>query len=129
MEHYAGIDVSLDTVSVCIVDGTGKVLRGAKVATERDWKDREDRRCWRPGGALRGRQCHPDPAGEGIGAQELGRSVGRTRRSASGRLHSPIDARRLSSRYTVKRPKPSCPRPRSAMAAFGIRHPDALRLT
>jgi transposase len=34
MEHYAGIDVSLDTVSVCVVDGAGKVLREAKVATE-----------------------------------------------------------------------------------------------
>src|SRR6185437_13817924 len=34
MEHYAGIDVSLDTVSVCIVDETRKVLREAKVASE-----------------------------------------------------------------------------------------------
>ncbi len=34
MEHYAGIDVSLDTVSVCIVDGTGKVLLEAKVVCE-----------------------------------------------------------------------------------------------
>lgn len=30
MEHYAGIDVSLDSVSVCVVDGTGKVVREAK---------------------------------------------------------------------------------------------------
>ena len=36
MEYYAGIDVSLDTVSVCIVDGTGKVLHEAKVASEPD---------------------------------------------------------------------------------------------
>lgn len=36
MEYYAGIDVSLDTVSVCIVDGTGKIIREAKVATEPD---------------------------------------------------------------------------------------------
>jgi transposase len=36
MEHYAGIDVSLDTASVCIVDGAGKVLREAKVASEPD---------------------------------------------------------------------------------------------
>jgi transposase len=34
MEHHAGIDVSLDTVSVCVVDGAAKVLREAKVATE-----------------------------------------------------------------------------------------------
>ena len=36
MEYYAGIDVSLDTVSVCIVDGTGKIVREAKVAAEPD---------------------------------------------------------------------------------------------
>ena len=36
MEYYAGIDVSLDTVSVCIVDGTGKIVREAKIATEPD---------------------------------------------------------------------------------------------
>jgi transposase len=34
MEYYAGIDVSLDTVSVCVVDGTGRILREAKVASE-----------------------------------------------------------------------------------------------
>jgi transposase len=34
MEHCAGIGVSLDTVSVCVVDGAGKVLREAQAATE-----------------------------------------------------------------------------------------------
>lgn len=34
MEYYAGIDVSLDTVSVCILDGAGRVFREAKVASE-----------------------------------------------------------------------------------------------
>jgi hypothetical protein len=34
MEHYAGIDVSLDTVSVCIVNGTGKVLLEAKMVCD-----------------------------------------------------------------------------------------------
>src|SRR4051794_3363958 len=34
MEQYAGIDVSLDSVSVCIVDAQGKVLKEAKVACE-----------------------------------------------------------------------------------------------
>ncbi len=34
MEHYAGIDVSLDSVSVCVVDGAGKLVREAKVASE-----------------------------------------------------------------------------------------------
>jgi transposase len=34
MEHYAGIDVSLDSASVCIVDAQGKILKEAKVASE-----------------------------------------------------------------------------------------------
>ena len=34
MEYYAGIDVSLEQSSVCVVDATGKVVREAKVASE-----------------------------------------------------------------------------------------------
>lgn len=34
MNHYAGIDVSLECSSVCVVDGSGKILREAKVASE-----------------------------------------------------------------------------------------------
>ena len=34
MYHYAGIDVSLEQSAVCIVDGAGKILREAKVASE-----------------------------------------------------------------------------------------------
>jgi transposase len=34
VEHYAGIDVSLERSSVCVVDGTGKIVREAKVASE-----------------------------------------------------------------------------------------------
>jgi len=34
MEHYAGIDVSLECSSVCVVDGQGKILREARVASE-----------------------------------------------------------------------------------------------
>ena len=34
MEHYAGIDVSLEQSSVCVVDGAGRVVREAKVASE-----------------------------------------------------------------------------------------------
>lgn len=36
MEHYAGLDVSLELTSVCVVDGQGRVLREAKVASEPD---------------------------------------------------------------------------------------------
>jgi uncharacterized Fe-S cluster-containing protein len=32
MEHFAGLDVSVKDTSVCIVDGTGKIVREAKVA-------------------------------------------------------------------------------------------------
>lgn len=34
MEYYAGIDVSLEQSSVCVVDSTGKIVRETKVASE-----------------------------------------------------------------------------------------------
>lgn len=34
MEHYAGIDVSLECSSVCVVDASGKIVRETKVASE-----------------------------------------------------------------------------------------------
>jgi transposase len=34
MEHYAGIDVSLEQSSVCMVGAAGKIVREAKVASE-----------------------------------------------------------------------------------------------
>ena len=34
MEYYAGIDVSLESASVCVVDATGRVVREAKVPSE-----------------------------------------------------------------------------------------------
>ena len=34
MDYYAGIDVSLECSSVCVVDGTGKIIREGKVASE-----------------------------------------------------------------------------------------------
>jgi hypothetical protein len=34
MEHYAGIDVSLELSSVCIVDTQGKIVKEAKVASD-----------------------------------------------------------------------------------------------
>lgn len=34
MEHYAGIDVSLESSSICVVDGSGRIIREAKVSSE-----------------------------------------------------------------------------------------------
>jgi len=34
MDYYAGIDVSLEASSVCVVDGAGKIIREAKVVSE-----------------------------------------------------------------------------------------------
>ena len=34
MEQYAGIDVSLESASVCVVDSTGRIMREAKVVCE-----------------------------------------------------------------------------------------------
>ena len=30
MEHYAGIDVLLESASLCVVDATGRIVREAK---------------------------------------------------------------------------------------------------
>ena len=34
LEHYAGIDVSLESASLCVVDATGRIVREAKVVSE-----------------------------------------------------------------------------------------------
>ena len=34
MTHYAGLDVSVRTTSVCIVDDAGKVVRETRISTE-----------------------------------------------------------------------------------------------
>ena len=34
MDHYAGIDVPLETSSICILDVTGRIVREAKLASE-----------------------------------------------------------------------------------------------
>jgi transposase len=36
MNHYAGIDVSLEWASVCVVDGSGKIVAEGKVASDPD---------------------------------------------------------------------------------------------
>ena len=35
-DHFAGLDVSVKETSLCIVDGTGKIVREVKVASEPD---------------------------------------------------------------------------------------------
>ena len=35
MEHYAGIDVSLELSSVCVVDAKGKIVRKPRSASDR----------------------------------------------------------------------------------------------
>jgi len=34
MDHYAGIDVSLEYSSVCVVDASGKIIREGKIVSE-----------------------------------------------------------------------------------------------
>src|SRR4051795_10966836 len=36
MDHYAGIDVSLEYSSVCVVDASGRIVREGKVLSEPD---------------------------------------------------------------------------------------------
>jgi hypothetical protein len=57
MKHYAGIDVSLEYSSVCVVDADGAIMREAKVLREPDalvvWFADSglslERMVWRPG--------------------------------------------------------------------------------
>ena len=41
MDYYAGIDVSLEASSICIVDASGKIVKEAKV-----WSEPEDLIAW-----------------------------------------------------------------------------------
>ena len=34
MDYYAGIDVSLEASSVCVVDASGKIVKEAKLSSE-----------------------------------------------------------------------------------------------
>ncbi len=34
MDYFAGLDVSVKDTSVCVVDGTGKIVREVKVPSE-----------------------------------------------------------------------------------------------
>ena len=36
MDQYAGIDVSLESASVCVADGSSRIVREVKVAGEPD---------------------------------------------------------------------------------------------
>lgn len=36
MDHYAGLDVSLEETAICVVDGTGRIVKEARVASEPD---------------------------------------------------------------------------------------------
>lgn len=36
MDYYAGIDVSVETSSVCVIDGSGTIVREAKLASDRE---------------------------------------------------------------------------------------------
>ena len=34
MNHYAGLDVSLEETAICVVDGTGRIVKEARAASE-----------------------------------------------------------------------------------------------
>ena len=59
MDYYAGIDVSLEASSVCVVDASGKIVKETKVSSEPKTLIPGSRRrplCWR-GLALRQGRC------------------------------------------------------------------------
>ena len=49
MEHFAGLGVSVNETSVCIVDETGRIVRKAKVASAKlnEPVDRSQKVIWR----------------------------------------------------------------------------------
>ena len=34
MDHYAGLDVSLEETAICVVDGTGRMVKETRAASE-----------------------------------------------------------------------------------------------
>jgi len=34
MNHYVGLDVSLEETAICVVDGTGRIVKEARAASE-----------------------------------------------------------------------------------------------
>ena len=34
MDHYAGLDVSLEETAICVIDGTGRIVRETRAASE-----------------------------------------------------------------------------------------------
>ncbi len=34
MDHYAGLDVSLEETAICVVDGSGRIVKEARAASE-----------------------------------------------------------------------------------------------
>ena len=34
MEHYAGLDVSLEETAICVVDATGRIVKETRAASE-----------------------------------------------------------------------------------------------
>lgn len=34
MDYYAGLDVSLEETAICVVDGTGRIVKEARAASE-----------------------------------------------------------------------------------------------
>jgi predicted NBD/HSP70 family sugar kinase len=35
MDHYAGLDVSLEETAICVVDGTGRIVKETRAAVSR----------------------------------------------------------------------------------------------
>jgi transposase len=62
----------------------GLTPRGTSPGDRRDRAHQQDRRRWRAHRVVRGGERHPDPAGEGLGPEELGGAAGSARGHAQG---------------------------------------------
>src|ERR671938_1157518 len=102
VEHYAGIDVSLERSSVWVVDATGRIVREAKVASEPEALVRFFRELGLPltrvgleAGPL-SQWLHAGLTGAGLEAVLLETRQGKAAPSALGVQTHPKDARGIA---------------------------------
>ena len=110
-----GVIVALTYVSAIDDPGTLQVIEGCWSALRLDtqavsvrgdgchWRYLEDWRRWCSSSSLRGGQCDPDPAGEGLDAEELGGTGGGTSRDEEGEGGAGPQARRHSAQDAGRR--------------------------
>ena len=101
MEHYAGLDVSLELTSACIVDARGMIISEAKVASEPE----------APIGFLHGQGLAIGRVGPGTEPLSQWLHAGLVAAGFEAVLLETRHLKAALSAMTVKMVKPQCPQP------------------